>query len=137
MKLANDACLWLENFSRKAIPFLISNIDMEHNTTIMKNKLWDAIGGELGKHAAIELEKSLTNQGSLSISPSLISRVMKNETTLDKYTAAVLDYLLTEILELAGNVEMSSKTITVSSIKNVIDNDAEIKNLLKRLKFEI
>lgn len=116
-------------------------------------------GSELEKHALHEAKKclkrfnesSITGTGAqkaglrLSVSKtanSIRNNLAKNErlsSTTSVYTTAVLEYILSEIVELSANAcEFDKKKIiTPLHIKQAIENDPELDKLIKNLNVSL
>ncbi|AMQ10945.1 histone H2B/H2A fusion protein [Brazilian marseillevirus] len=110
------------------------------------------LGGELGKHAHAQAGKAITasqagdGKGeSRSIKARLQLSVARSERLIREHAcayrvsatagialAAVLEYIIAEIIELAGNASRDSKKvrIAVKHIQLAVQNDAELHHLL-------
>jgi histone H2B len=118
--------------------------------------------GELRKHAISEATKALTKfnnfvskkgvkvgnaeKAGIKFPPCRVRYVLENRLTdyrfdfrisetAPVYLASVIDYLISEILELTGvHIEnLQRKTIQIEDVKNVINNDDELTRSLCRL----
>jgi histone H2B len=119
--------------------------------------------GELGKHAISQATKAVTQftafvnkkngvrvsvaeKSGIIFPPSRVRYILENELADYKsdfrissivpiYLAAVIEYLIAEILELSGYQETDDykKTIQIDDIKNVIKKDNELSRTLCRL----
>jgi histone H2A len=91
--------------------------------------------------------KKISNaqKAGLIFSPSRVRSVLEEHlidykmdfrisSTAPVYLAAVLEYLITELLDLASGAIDSRKTIHVKDIKRAIEEDDEISRTLCRLK---
>ena len=114
------------------------------------------IPGNLSKHAVSEATKAISKymspskkEKSQSIKAGLIFPVGRIKTLIKKiscnriskntpvYTAAVLEYLAAELLELAGNEARNQrkKRVQIEHINKTIENDEELKELFKDFIF--
>jgi histone H2A len=117
-----------------------------------------SLPGELAKHGTVEGTKAVTNFASssksgkktdrsgLKVPPSRIRRIIADTckqrigTTASIYCAAVVEYIIAEILELAGNrtIDETRKVISSGDLFMAINHDEELHKLVKNnLNIEI
>jgi len=136
--LDHESFLWIEDFIQKMIPFLdldfklldllALNTELKYDIDILKTKLCDIIGGNLGKNAGVHLEHSLKEIKELK------RWVFIKKDCINKHIAAVIEYLIFKIIHQAGKDAKGFKIITVSKIKKAIETEPEIKSLFEKIK---
>ena len=109
--------------------------------------------GELAKHAVSEGTKAVTKfnisegtkkrpneRANLTVSIARCKNLLKSARVADRYSktsavylAAVLEYILQELLELAGNGARGNKKVRISHsyLRGAIADDSELKNVFK------
>lgn len=129
----------------------------KHQKTVTSRTIQSAVmivlPGELAKHAVSHGTKAVikfnsdegakgkhTERAGLTLSVPRVGTMLRSHSIRDRvsigakiYLAAVLDYLIAEILELAGNAARDNKKIKINSrfILLAIENDEELHHLFK------
>jgi histone H2A len=119
------------------------------------------LGGELGKHAVSEGTKAVTKvfaskeskqaertalakRAGLQIPPARMRKILKKNglrvaVSAAVYLAAVLEYLVAEIFELAGNAARDAKksTLNIRHMMLAIENDEELIVMFRKMKIKM
>ena len=156
-KRASECLNAIINYSLLRLTQTCNTIKPEDKKTLSPLEIQTAvklvIPGELSKHGVVEgfmsvnkassaysKKGSLTEKANLLVSVPRVSSGMRKLSIYERqgkyagvYAAAVLEYLLAEISELAGNItrKKGKKTITVADVKMAINNDEELRHFYK------
>jgi histone H3/H4 len=153
MNITQSGLIEINRLINDMIKTLITQVD-DVSTLSIQSAVKSIIGGELSKHAVSEGTKAVTKYNSkipftknitksqvpelcgLQISIETVETIMQShmeeshviEQTTSVYFGAVLEYMIAEILELAGNAARSyhKVRITVHHISEAIKSDEEL-----------
>jgi len=131
--LGKDTVTWLEKVTRKMTVLFTSEITRKEDAEkVLKNLLTK----ELSKQAIKEIKKPIRSFG---ITPETIIKMRKTRYEIAQIVAIIVEYLLTEILELGGDNTRNEgrKMVTLSDIKRAIEYDKELTTLMEQLRIKI
>jgi hypothetical protein len=101
------------------------------------DKFLERLSGELKKHAgAMQKRAAMDVENKVSLDKYIIGPIwdakFPGQKSYNYRYGTVFEYLLAEILELSGSVNLESDSITEDDIKKAIKNDEELKKLLMK-----
>lgn len=136
----NEVLSLLDKFAKNTIVYLADYITTGESSEKLREVVSHALEGDIGRTLYKALE-GVAKKGfghPLTLSFSEAARMTETSNLIGLYTAASTEYLLEEILELAGNsaTDNKRKVITMKDLDSVFEYDKELSALVKKIQKE-